>query len=681
MSFPTSPGVNISEIDLTTIIPSVATTSACIAGLFRWGPVMQRFLVDQELTLASTFLSPTNINAETFFAAASFLAYSNALYVTRVINANDTFSALATTNTAPVSNVAVSIQNQDDYNAKISNSGFTANSQVLYIAKYPGAAGNSLFVSVCDSANAFSQNVYAAANSLGVLISSLSVTFNVGSNSATFTSTANSANLLNTFISNNDILNVGNATLGYQDLIITGTSISGNNFVVNFANPYILSTNMIANSTTVANGSSNITRYWRYYRTINKVPGTTPYVASRGGSGDEMHAVVIDQDGVFTNVPGQILEVFPSMSRATDGQNTTGQTNYYVNIFNNNSQYVWWGNDRLANYSNTSTKITGINTVPLYLAFNAGSDGASTEANVDLGVLASGYGLYSSPEDVQIDLIISGKPLGGVGNTQNLNYIINNICESRKDCMVFGSPDPSFVINNKGYESSDIIGAANNITASTYAFMDSGYKYVYDKYNNVYRYVPLNGDIAGLVVATEKSRDAWWSPAGLNRGIVKNVIKLPYNPKQADRDLLYAAGVNPVIAIPGSGPAVLYGDKTFINYQSAFSRINVRRLFIVLERAISTAAKRLLFEFNDEFTRAQFVNMVEPYLRDVQGRRGIYDFKVVCDETNNTPQVIDNDQFVGDIYIKPSRSINFMQLNFVAIATGVSFNEIVGQFG
>ena len=287
--------------------------------------------------------------------------------------------------------------------------------------------------------------------------------------------------------------------------------------------------------------------------------------------------------------------------------------------------------------------------------------------------------MYKSAEDVDVSLILTGKSVGGTNGEGLGKYIVDNIAESRKDCVVFISPERGDVVNNSGSEADDIIAFRNSLSNSSYAFLDSGYKYAYDKYNDVYTYVPLNGDVAGLAVKTDELRDAWFSPAGFNRGQVKNIIKLPYNPKKADRDVLYQADINPIVTFPGQG-TVLFGDKTLLGKPSAFDRINVRRLFIVLEKAIATASKFTLFEFNDSFTRSQFKNLVEPFLRDVQGRRGIYDFKVVCDETNNTGEVIDGNRFVGDIYIKPAKSINFIQLNVVAVRSGVEFSEIVGQF-
>ena len=272
-----------------------------------------------------------------------------------------------------------------------------------------------------------------------------------------------------------------------------------------------------------------------------------------------------------------------------------------------------------------------------------------------------------------MSLIITGD-----ANATVQNYVISSIAATRKDCVAFISPPSSSVVNQSGSESTNIATWLTSLaTTSTYAIADSGWKYQYDKYNNIYRWIPLNGDVAGLCVNTDTVRDPWYSPAGFSRGQIKNAIKLAWNPSKTDRDTIYAAGVNPVISFPGQG-IVLFGDKTLTTRPSAFDRINVRRLFIVLEKSIAEAAKYSLFEQNDEFTRAQFVATITPFLRDVKGRRGITDFKVVCDTTNNSSNVIDSNQFVGDIYIKPSRSVNYIQLNFVAVGTGVDFNTIVG---
>ena len=283
------------------------------------------------------------------------------------------------------------------------------------------------------------------------------------------------------------------------------------------------------------------------------------------------------------------------------------------------------------------------------------------------------YDLFANGDEVDVSLLLTGS-----ANSTVQGYV-GNIAITRKDCIAFVSPPKTAVVNNAGSESSAVISFRDSLTSSSYAVIDSGYKYQFDKYNNVYRWVPLNGDVAGLCARTDQERDPWFSPGGLNRGVLRNVVKLAWNPTKANRDDMYVKGINPVVSFPGEG-TILFGDKTMLSKPSVFDRINVRRLFIVLEKSIARAARSTMFEFNDQFTRAQFVNLVEPFLRDVQGRRGITDFRVVCDTTNNTSQVIDSNQFVGDIYIKPARSINFIQLNFVAVRTGVDFTEVVGKF-
>jgi phage tail sheath protein FI len=413
-------------------------------------------------------------------------------------------------------------------------------------------------------------------------------------------------------------------------------------------------------------GSSTI----NYANQFNGAPSTSNYVGSRGGANDEMHILVIDEKGKFAT-PNTVLEKYSYVSKAFDAKNDDGSSNYYVNVINDQSKYIYIINHAA---NNVNWGSTGANTT-------FGSDANYSyvlanglAANVTDAQIVTAYDRFTNAEEVDVSLVLTGAASYNVAT-----YVINNVVESRNDCVAFISPLSSNVINQFGYEADNAVAYRNLLPSSSYAVMDSGWKYQFDKYNNIYRWVPLNGDIAGLCVRTDNDRDPWYSPAGFNRGQIKNVVKLAWNPNKTDRDTLYKSGINPVVSFPGEG-TVLYGDKTLLDRPSAFDRINVRRLFIVLEKAISRAAKYSLFEFNDEFTRAQFVSLVEPFLRDVQGRRGIYDYRVVCDTTNNTPDVIDANQFVGDIYIKPARSINFIQLNFVAVRTGVSFDEIVGQF-
>jgi phage tail sheath protein FI len=555
MAFQLSPGVNVSEVDLTTVVPSVATTIGGLAGNFAWGPVEEVVSIPNEIRLAETFGKPDSNTFQYFFTAANFLSYGSNL---RVVRAANTSALNATT-----SGTGVLIKNQTDYEQNHS-SGVGLND---FVAKYPGELGNSIGVSISDADT---------------------------------------------------------------------------------------------HST------------WVYSGNFDSAPGTSDYAASKGGSNDELHIVVFDVTGRITGTANTVIERFGYMSKASDAKNSDGSTNYYKDVINSRSRYIWWSNhnDEGVNWGQQASgvafdSLTSVDTFNLLGGF---------DQTVTSGDLIRSYSLFSNADSVDVSLIMSGP----VVDAALPNYLIG-LAESRKDCLVFLSPYQSDVVDNIGSEVNSILATRNSFTSSSYAIMDSGYKYQYDKYNDNYRWVPLNGDIAGIAVRTDVERDPWFSPAGFNRGVIKNVVKLAYNPSKDDRDALYKTGVNPVVTFPGEG-TVLYGDKTMLSRPSAFDRINVRRLFIVLEKTIAKAARSTLFEFNDEFTQAQFVNLVEPFLRDVQGRRGIFDFRVVCDSTNNTPEIIDRNEFVGDIYIKPARSINFIQLNFVAVRTGVTFQEIVGQF-
>ena len=685
--FQLSPGVNVSEIDLTTVVPSVDTSSGAIAGAFRWGPAGQRVLVTSENDLANKFGKPTANNAETWFTAASFLSYSNSLYVSRALNANQ-FSAIATSNTA-LTNASSSytILNSDDYLTKSNN--FTSASSPTYIARFPGDLGNSLKVSVCGSANQYNSTIdlKTAGGLSNANNANTGMTLTLGNTQATVTvyspnsNTVAAADAVLVAITIGDYIQVGNTSTGTQYLkVIKKDAVSNTadaaSFTLTFDQPLKLSTDI---------NTSTINRFWEYYNQVDVAPGRSTYVSVNGNTvsqlvnsaaqNDEVHVVVVDEEGGFTGSPGAILEVYKALSRATDSKLSDGTTNYYKNVINTGSNYVWVGADRTDEASNTAANIATSNTpTPMTLSFTGGVD--KSETDIPFADIAKAYDLFVSPDDVDVSLIMTGRSRGGVNETQAGNYLIDNLGETRKDCVVFVSPHRDDVVNQT-QPVENILNFRNNLRASSYAVVDSGYKYMYDKYNDIYRYIPLNGDMAGVCARTDKTRDPWFSPAGTTRGSIKNVIKLAFNPNQAQRDQLYKNSINPVVNISGQGPT-LYGDKTFLNKPSAFDRINVRRLFIVLEKAISNASKALLFEFNDEFTRAQFRNLIEPYLRDVQGRRGIYDFKVVCDETNNTAEVVDSNRFVGDIYIKPARSINYIQLNFVAVRSGVEFSEITG---
>jgi phage tail sheath protein FI len=561
MAFQLSPGVNVSEIDLTTVIPSVATSTGAFVGPFNWGPIGEVTTISDEVRLVNTFGKPDSDNYEYWFSAANFLAYGNNL---KVVRAQGDGALNATAN-----GTALLIKNEDDYTQN--HSSYPAGAYGAtggWAARYAGSLGNSILVSMAD------------AN-----------TYNV----------------------------------------------------------------------------------WAYASQFSAVPNTSSYVASRGGANDEVHVVVVDEDGLWTGTPGTVLEKYSFVSKASDAKDDSGNSNYYRDVIAKQSQYIW----PLSHPTNLGTGTawgSAANTSAFKLLTSNSSNSLSAGAVGTVGTanVTTGWDSFKNAESVDVSLLVTGS-----GNSTVATYVISNIAETRKDCVAFISPEKADCVDNAGNEVTDIKAFRNGLTSTSYAFLDSGYKYQYDKYADVYRWVPLNGDIAGLCVRTDNERDPWFSPGGMNRGQIKNVIKLSWNPTKANRDDLYQVGVNPVVSFPGEG-TVLYGDKTLLSKPSAFDRINVRRLFITLEKAISRAARFSLFEFNDQFTRAQFVALVEPFLRDVQGRRGITDFRVVCDDTNNTAEIIDRNEFIGDIYIKPARSINFIQLNFVAVRTGVSFNEVVG---
>jgi len=696
MAFQVSPGVSVSEYDLTTIVPTVSTTTGAFAGVFRWGPVNYANLIGSEDELALRYGKPNANNYETFFTAANFLAYGNQLYVSRAAS-NTAYNAVANTGSV-FSNVV--IQNYNSFlnmegNWDVAGAQGSFNANTPFIAKWVGSLGNSLQISICDSANAYSQNLpasyYPANTTYSPTNTQSTFAINVNSAVANVTTLSDNASYatgvassLTTTFTPGDFVLVGNSTIGTQYLQVGSvgpvTTVGNYSwFNINFTNVNQLKSNY----TNSANGTNSfMIRLWEYYNAVDNAPGRSQWVSDRTSNtaiADQVHIVVTDNLGSFTGVPGQILEVWPNLSRAIDAQGLQGGSIYYRDVLNQSSQYVWSATDYLGSATTNNAfpvpNVQGVSSIN----FIQGYDGLA-ESNIDIGSLAYAYDVYSSAESIDISLVLCGKSttVGDPFGATLANYIVDNITSSRKDCVAFISPPISAVVNNPGNEATSILASRNAMRNTSYAVMDSGYKYQYDKYNDLYRWVPLNGDIAGLCVYTDTVRDPWYSPAGFNRGNIKNVVKLAYNPKKADRDLLYKNNVNPVVTFPGQG-TVLYGDKTMQSQPSAFDRINVRRLFIVLEKAISTAAQYSLFEFNDAFTQANFRNLVTPYLRDIQGRRGITDFKVVCDSTNNTPQVVDANQFVGDIYIKPARSINFIQLNFVAVRTGVDFNEIIGQ--
>jgi phage tail sheath protein FI len=468
---------------------------------------------------------------------------------------------------------------------------------------------------------------------------------------------------------------------------IYNTTLASNNYIARFPGTLGNSISVITFANGAAwqaaaqNPASPLFTFANYF---SWMPNTTPFTAqvSAGAvTGDEVHILVVDAGGLITGNANSVLEVYQGLSIAHDALNAFGQSNYYKEVIWSQSQFIYnvgipqanttgWGNT-VAQQIAAGNAQFGKDASANVVQFANGNNGVVTSANV-----ITGWELMSDPTFVQINLAMTG-----TSNTTVQNFVIQDIAAVRKDCVAFCSaPLAADQLTGAGNQLAGVLAWGSNVAFNSYAVLDTGYKYQFDQYNDVFRFVPLNGDIAGLCARTDQTNAPWWSPAGLQRGIINNVTSLPYNPGQTDRNALYLAGINPVVSLPGQG-TLLYGDKTHLNFDSAFDHINVRRLFIVLEQQISLAARSSLFEFNDTFTRAQFVALITPYLRTVQGQRGITAFQVVCDTTNNTPAIIDANQFVGDIYIQPARSINFILLNFVAVATGVNFSEVIGQAG
>ena len=666
MGFLVSPGVQVKEIDLTNVIPAVATSIGAIAGAFEKGPVSSIVNISSEEELVEIFGKPktTSNQFETWFSAANFLKYTDTLKVVRAGSGHVNAGA----------NSGILIRDLDHYDASFSTG---QGSHGEWAARTAGTWGNALRVEICPSATAFEQDLSTnnLVNQADVAVGDTTIivddadasgyAFNVGDLISFYSDTSNVV-----------------AVDDYNEYEVV--SISSETLTVRLKDDPAG-----AGFQTAIPNDSKIKRRWKYADLFTGAPGTSDYNTNAGrGSGDELHVVVADATGAITgydtDVAGQrtssVIETFGFMSKNSSAKSPQGDSIYYPDVIRAKSNYIYW-TDHISAGSNWGTDTTTTYTAVTTTTIDS-LTGGTDDLAVTAGELELAYDKFADTESEDINLVLGG-PSSLVGDTQAAmdthNTMIYNLVESRKDCVGFVSPYRSAVVGvtTSTKQAQNIEKAADTLPSSSYMVMDSGYMYMYDKYNDVYRHVPLNGSIAGLCANTDLVADPWFSPAGYNRGTVRGAIKLAFNPNKADRDRLYPARVNPVVNFPGIG-VTLFGDKTMQTKPSAFDRINVRRLFLVLEKAIATAAKYQLFEFNDEFTRAQFRNMVEPFLRDVQGRRGITDFLVKCDSSNNTGSVIDRNEFVADIFIKPARSINFITLNFVATRTGVAFSEVGG---
>ena len=724
-----SPGIVVREVDLT--IGRVDATSGSIGALvapFTKGPVEEPQLIESEEDLLQTFGQPYAVDKhyEYWLVASSYLAYGGTMEIVRAGDAGLKNAYVGSTGTAPL------IKSATHYNQL----GFDENTitGVTIASKTPGSYANGIRVSIID---AKADQILTVANGnttpVGTAVTQTAVGRVVAGSAGT--------SVLDGFIKG-IVTGSTDTTLEVKVLshVSAAGTITSQNYqqggIYNFNPTGTVGLTTAGQAITATGESKNYTQAQDWFAQQNIVltskdangnplklewdqladaPGTSSFVASRGGRFDELHVVVIDDKGEITGNAGTILEKHLSLSKATDGEYSVGSTSYWRKYLATNSQYIYGGGapagittisyatdatntldsdngwDQPADSAGGGFGASGVFTGSLAGGKNyGGKDDYTTSGALNSGIddLITGYGLFENTEEIEVDFILMGAAHHVKEQSQAVAEKVIAVAEARKDAVAFVSPyrqaflndtvSGTVTVNNIDTITDNVVGFYAPITSSTYGVFDSGYKYMFDRFNNTFRYIPLNGDIAGTCARTDIEQFPWFSPAGTSRGAILNSVKLIYNPGKKQRDILYSNRINPVILSPGAG-IVLFGDKTAFGKSSAFDRINVRRLFIFLEDAISAAAKDQLFEFNDELTRTNFVNIIEPFLRDVQANRGIFDFVVICDETNNTAAVIDRNEFIADIFIKPARSINFIGLTFVATRTGVAFEEVIGS--
>ena len=722
-----SPGVVIKERDLTNArIDSTVDNVGALVGPFERGPVNQMVNITNEKSLLEYFGKPNSSNAEFWFTATNFLSYGGQLQVVRIGDSN-------LVNAVTDSASAVLIEGDSDY----ATNHFDGAQNFHYGAKYAGSYGNNISVHVVDHGHDFDLTVSAATTAVAgtTVYQSNGVTGKLfvdpagGTALKVFETNGNlvtgTANLLiqNTGATNTTLdgaIAAGDATITVTSAtgIATGEylQIAGGEIVkvTDTASAPQLSVDRGQFGTTAADALDNATVYelaavnvtastkwWDAaklsgtdinWNTLVSRPGTSTYASNFSSKYDELSIVVLDATGAISGTKNTVLEKFQNVSKSADSQTTEGADNYYANILRFASTYLWWGKHDVTNttasYGGYTTGLWGSGiqggrnyTMLGYQSYTmaGGVDGYAVNA----GDINTGYDLFADTESINLDFILAGPLLSTRVDSISVAQKCVNIASARKDCMAFVSPYKGAVIGtlatSTDAQRDNVIDFFDGVGSSTsYAVFDSGWKYIYDRFNDTYRYVPCNGDVAGLAVQTANELDPWFSPAGFNRGNIRNVIKLAYTPAKSDRDKLYQERVNPISSFEGRG-TVLFGDKTALSTPSAFDRINVRRLFLVVEKQVENLAKNVLFDLNDDVTRSSFANAVGGYLREIQARRGLTDYLVICDETNNTGDVIDRNEFVAEIYLKPSRSINFITITFVATRTGVSFDEIVGR--
>ena len=699
-----SPGVKTREVDLTIGAISAANDQiGAFVGPFQKGPIDYPILVETEQDLLNYFGKPisTDSQSEYWLSASTYLSYGGILRVVRT-DSNIT-GALnnANSNSSGGSSSSVKIKSYEDYVNSHSNS-----TTWTFAAKNPGSWANNLKVCVIDAAADVILSGLSTSNVLvgyGITVGFTTSLAGVG----TVTTESGFLKGIITGVGNSSI-NVKivsryrNSTSDYVDYTYTQSTIpsfSGLPFsIINNSGVGIASTSSFTISDWYSQQTLGLTNATVYWSSLAPKPGTSQYVSQRSGKNDEIHVVVVDDNGTITGTAGNVIEKFIGLSKASDAKLTPAQPIYFDDYIALNSNYIFVGFPENGNSTgftaangfvattgtpNTSaqgTVFSGLGAKTYTLTSGTDYTNAVGSYAAPLSNIISSYNLFSNVVEYPINFLINGPSSGAnIFESQSKANTLIAIAENRKDCVAVISPHKSEVVNitNSDTQTTNIVKFFGPLTSSSYAVFDSGYKYTYDRFNNQFVYLACNADIAGVMAKTSINQYPWFSPAGAARGAINNVAKLAYNPSQSQRDLLYTNRINPIISSPGQG-IILFGDKTALGYSSAFDRINVRRLFLTLESTIERAARAQLFEFNDAITRSNFVNIVEPYLRDVKAKRGITDFVLVCDVSNNTPDVIDSNRFRADIFVKPARSINFIGLTFVATRTGISFSEVVG---
>jgi len=726
-----SPGILVREVDLTVgRADNVLQNNGAIAGPFSLGPVSEAVDITTEEELINVFGGPisTDRHYEYWMTASSFLSYGGRLKVVRIDgsnlnNANAGVSMASTT---------LKIKNFDDFNANYDDA-----TNFLYSAKHPGTNSNNLKIAFIDD---FADQVIGittddpgASNikvGFGVTMALNGTEAGIGTTKAvdgflkgiitgvTTDSTNGASSIAVKVVSRVSGQSTENAISYVQNdplrsFVSGSTIIPVNNSGINTGKGIGVFAGAAGTVTDWYDGQQltldNATIFWKE---IAPKPVSSAYVTDRSGLNDGMHVVVVDDNGTITGVKGNVLERNTFMSKASDTVSAVSspERTFYKDFLAQGSQYIYGGGNASAaadSHHGTTPVATGFSTNFVAnttaeglwgqeaqgVTFGAignktytllgGKDYSGTDNKgmaPSLGDLTAGYELFSNKDEIEVNFLLMGPGCSTQIESQAKANKLISIANGRKDCVACISPDRNNVVDVSSTtdQTNNIIKFFAPLSSSSFAFFDSGYKYMYDRFNNKFRYIPCNGDIAGLMVRTEIDQFPWYSPAGQQRGVLNNATKLAYNPNKAQRDSLYEARVNSIVTLPGTG-TVLYGDKTGLNFASAFDRINVRRLFLTVEKALEGLANEQLFEFNDEITRSSFTNAVEPFLRDVQAKRGLFDFRVICDSSNNTPDVVDNNEFRADIFLKPTKTINYVTLTFVATRTGVAFEEVTGR--